>query len=175
MDVFDAIYGRCSIRSFDSSRSIPDDVLNRILEAATRAPSAGNLQPWRFIVVRDEGVKEDLARAALMQSWITEAPVIVVVCADLDASGVRYGERGRRLYAIQDSAAATMLMLLAAYALGLGACWVGAFDEDSVRKALNLPENIRPLSIVPLGYPAEKPYRTSRIPLTKIVYYDRFG
>jgi nitroreductase len=174
MDVFEAIRGRRSVRRF-SSADVSDEDLRRILEAAIWAPSAGNLQPWRFVVVRDRGVKEGLARAALNQMFIAEAPVVVVVCADVERSGMYYGDRGRYLYCIQDTAAAIQNMLLAAYALGYGTCWVGAFREEVVREILGLPDNVRPVAIIPIGRPAEKPRPPARIPLEHVVFYERFG
>ncbi|MEM1872915.1 MAG: nitroreductase family protein, partial [Candidatus Nezhaarchaeales archaeon] len=106
MDVFEAIRGRRSIRTYIPSE-IGLDKLKMVLEAAIWAPSAGNLQPWEFVVVDDKDVMMHLARASLHQMWMSEASAIIAVCADVDRSGAIYGERGRRLYAIQDCAAAT--------------------------------------------------------------------
>jgi len=128
-----------------------------------------------FIVVKDEKIKERLAEAALGQMWMTTAPVIVVVCANLERSASRYGERGRNLYAIQDTAAAIENMLLAAHALGYGACWVGAFDEEEVRRILSIPHGLRPVALIPIGKPAEEPSIPYRRSLKDIVHKDVFG
>lgn len=173
MDVFEAIRGRRSVREFK-----PDPVggknLKRILEAGRLAPSAGNCQPWEFVVVRDNGIKRKLARAALNQSFIAEAPVAIVVCANIRRTSSFYGKRGADLYCIQDTAAAAQNIQLAAYALGYGTCWVGAFDEAAAAEAINTPHGIRPLAIIPLGVPAEKPEPTPRLPLDRIVHYNQF-
>ncbi|MCS7140357.1 MAG: nitroreductase family protein [Candidatus Nezhaarchaeota archaeon] len=174
MEVFEAIKSRRSIRSY-----VPSEVnvkqLETILEAARWAPSAGNLQPWEFIVVDDRDIMRALARASLNQMWMIEASYIVAVCADLDRTGMIYGERGRRLYSIQDCAAATQNMLLAAHSLGLGTCWIGAFYEDEVKKILKLPDNVRPLALVTIGRPRETPAPPARRRLEEIVHYNAFG
>ncbi|RLF13512.1 MAG: nitroreductase family protein [Thermoprotei archaeon] len=174
MELFEAIRSRRSIRRF-RDEDIPEEDLKKILEAAIWAPSAGNLQPWEFIVVKNEETKRRLAMAALGQMWMTTAPVIIVVCANLEKSAWRYGTRGRELYAIQDTAAAIENMLLAAHALGYGSCWVGAFDEDEVRRILNIPEGVRPVALIPIGRPAERPSPPSRIPLDRVVYGEEYG
>lgn len=173
MDLFEAIYGRRSIRAFKPD-PVREEDLKKILETATAAPSAGNRQPWEFIVVKDTEKKSELARAALGQSFIEEAPVVVVVCANLERSSRVYGRRGEELYAIQDTAAAIQNMLLAAFALGYGTCWVGAFDEHEVSKILRIPSGVRPVAIIPIGKPAEKPSRTSRLPLDRIVHRETY-
>ncbi len=162
MDFWEVIERRYSLRDFDPSRDVAPEDVEKILRAAIRAPSAGNLQSWFFVVVREEEKKEALARAALEQRFITQAPVVVVVCADPDRSATRYGGRGVNLYCLQDTAAATENLLLAAVALGLGGCWVGAFHEEEAARALNLPSHLRPVAIVPLGYPTRP--RTGRAP-----------
>lgn len=156
MDVYDAIYGRQSVRHFDSSKDVPRLLVEKLLKAAVQAPSAGNIQPWRFFVINDEEIKRGLVGAALGQHFIAEAPVVVVVVVDLNVSSYGYGSRGTDLYSIQDSAAAIENLMLAAYAEGLGTCWVGAFDERIASKVLNLPDNIRPLAMLPIGYPRKK-------------------
>lgn len=162
MDFWEVIESRYSLRDFDPSRDVAPEEVEKILRAAIRAPSAGNLQPWFFVVVREAEKKEALARAGLDQRFIARAPVVVVVCADPDRSAMRYGGRGVNLYCLQDTAAATENLLLAAVALGLGGCWVGAFNEEEATRALDLPSHLRPVAIVPLGYPARP--RTRRTP-----------
>lgn len=173
MDVFEAIKGRKSIREF-STEQLDEDDLKRILDAGRLAPSAGNCQPLEMVVVKDEKTKEDLARAALGQSFVAEAPVVIVICANIPRTSSRYGRRGAELYCIQDTAAATQNILLAAYALGYGTCWVGAFDERAAAKAINAPLEVRPVAIVPIGKPAEKPSPAPKLPLSKIVHQDGF-
>ena len=128
LDVFEVIKKRRSIRSF-KSKPIPKEFLNRILEAAQWAPSAGNCQARDFIIVNDLEVKRRLRDAALDQSFIEEAPVNIIVCANEERSSRRYGDRGRKLYCLLDAASAVQNILLAVHALGLGACWIGAIQE----------------------------------------------
>jgi len=173
LEVFEAIKTRRSIRSF-TDEDVSNEDIERILDAARYAPSAGNIQPWIFIVVRDEKIKMRLSEAALGQFFIEEAPVVIVVCADEERSRRGYGDRGAKLYCIQDTAAATQNILLAAHALGLGACWIGAFNEEEVKKILNIPEGVRPVAIIPIGHPAEKPRIIFKRPLSEIVRYETF-
>lgn len=174
MEVFEAIRGRRSIRTYIPSEVSPEQ-LRSVLEAAIWAPSAGNLQPWEFVIVDDIDVMRHLARASLSQMWMCEASAIIAVCADVDRTGAIYGERGRRLYAIQDCAAATQNMLLASHSLGLGTCWVGAFYEEEVRRILRLPANVRPLALVPIGQPGESPSPPARRSLREVVHHGVFS
>lgn len=174
MDVFDAINERRSVREFKPG-PVKEDDLEKILNAGRAAPSAGNCQPLELVVVKDQTIKRLLADAAYGQTFIAEAPIAVVVCANVARTSRRYGKRGEELYCIQDTAAATINMMLAAYALGYGTCWVGAFDEGAVANAIRAPAGVRPLAIVPLGKPAEKPAPPPRIPLEKIVHENVFG
>lgn len=157
MEVFEAIKKRRSIRKFDPSKEVTDEQIEKLLEAARWAPSAGNLQSWFFVVVKDQKIKNQLAKAALNQDFIAEAPVIIVSCADLERSASRYGTRGKELYAIQDATIATQNIWLEATEMGLGGVWVGAFDEDQVSQILDLPSHLRPIAILPIGYPVESP------------------
>jgi len=174
MNVFDCITTRRSVYKFEK-KEVDDKLIGVILYMATHAPSAGNVQEWHFIVVKDEEQKKNLAVAALNQSFIAEAPVVIVVCSDLERMSLRYDERGKALYAIQDTANACMLILLAANALGLGSCWVGAFDEYSVRKTLEIPDNLRPVSIIPIGYAAEKTEMPTRMQFEDVTSFDKYG
>lgn len=151
-DFWQVIKKRRSVRSFNSDRNVADNDLKKIIEAAKCAPSAGGIYPTDFIVVWDQKIKIQLAEAALGQYFISEAPVVIVVVSDLEKSVSRYGERGRNLYAIQDAAAATENLLLAATALGLGTCWIGAFSEKKISQILKLKKSQRPLTIIPVGY-----------------------
>ncbi len=170
MDLFEAIKERRSIRNY-LKNDVPDDMVESLLEAATWAPSEGNVQSWRFYVVKNRDVKKKLARAALNQEFVAEAPLVIVVCVDLDVAASSYGQRGINLYCLQSSGAAIQNMLLAAYALGLSTCWVGAFREGEVCETLKLPKKIRPVAIIPVGYPTgkSKSWRENWRNLTKTV------
>jgi nitroreductase len=173
LDVFEAIYGRRSNRKFRSNPP-PKEAIEKILDAGRYAPSAGNVQPWKFIVIRNDETRRKLAYAALSQGFIAEAPVNIVVCVDLVEARTSYGVRGETLYCIQDTAAAIENMLLAAYALGLGTCWVGAFNEEAVSRILDIPAGYRPIAIIPVGYPDEKPRPRPRKSLKEIVNFEKF-
>jgi nitroreductase len=174
LDVFKAIKTRRSIRAFTDQR-VTNEEVQKLIEAARWAPSAGNIQPWGFIIVRDPQVKHGLCEAALNQTFIEEAPVVIVVCANPMQSSKGYGSRGTDLYCIQDTAAATQNILLAAHALGLAACWVGAFNEEEAKKVLAVPDELRPIAIVPVGHPAEKPRARPRKQLNEIMHHETFS
>jgi len=173
LEVFEAIKTRRSIRAF-TNEEVSEEEVKKLIDAARQAPSAGNIQPWEFIIMRNPQRKRRLTVAALDQTFIEEAPVVIVVCANEARSGRGYGARGVTLYCLQDTAAATQNMLLAACALGLGTCWVGAFNEEEVRKVVNVPREIRPVAIVPVGHPAEKPRSAPKRSITEIVHYETF-
>jgi len=173
MELSEAIKGRRSIRAF-KQKDVPKETVEKLIDAARHAPSAGNIQPWEFVIVRKLEVKRKLARAALNQAFVEEAPVVIVVCANEMRSSMGYGYRGKTLYCIQDTAAATQNILLTAYSLGLGACWIGAFNENETKQALNAPESIRPVAIVPVGYPDETPSHRGIRSLSQIMRYETF-
>ena len=173
MDIFEAIRKRRSIRAF-TPEDVSKEEIERLLDAARHAPSAGNIQPWEFIVIRDFKIKQKVSMAALDQAFIEDAPVVIVVCANEILSGRGYGSRGATLYCLQDTAAAIQNMLLTACALGLGACWVGAFHEEDVRKTLNIPVGVRPVAIIPVGHPAEKPEIRFKRTLSDFVHYETY-
>jgi len=154
---------------------VDDKLIGVMLYSATHAPSAGNTQDWHFIVVKDESIRKKLAEAALRQRFIAEAPVVIVVCIDKEKVIMRYGKRGESLYSMQDTANATMILMLVAHALGLSTCWVGAFDEDRVGNILELPEQLRPIAIVPVGYSDETPRKPRRIPFEHLTSINTYG
>ncbi|OFW56645.1 MAG: hypothetical protein A2V52_02015 [Actinobacteria bacterium RBG_19FT_COMBO_54_7] len=171
MDVFEAIEKRHSVRDFDAGREVPSETVETLLQAACKAPTAGNIQPWRFCVVRRPDLKGELAEAALGQSFVSQAPVVIVVCADLDVHASAYGSRGAELYALQDCAAAAENILLCATALGLGSCWVGAFKEDRVVSALGLSRNVRPLALIPVGHAARAGSQPEKMAYERVTSY----
>jgi nitroreductase len=174
MDVLDAIKGRRSIRAFKSGKDVSEKTVEELIIAAQWAPSAGNIQPWEFIVVRTLEIKKRLTEAAFNQSFMEEAPVVIVVCTDENRSSEGYGQRGRTLYCLQDTAAATQNMHLAAYSTGLGTCWVGAFKEEEVREILNIPNGIRPVALIPIGYASEAPAARRKRAIKELVHNEVF-
>jgi len=173
MNVLEAIKGRRSIRAF-KSQNVSAETIEKLVDAARWAPSAGNIQPWEFIIVQKPEIKRRLAEAALGETFIEEAPVVIVVCANEDRSSQGYGIRGKTLYCLQDTAAAIQNIHLVAYSFGLGTCWVGAFREEEARKILKIPSGIRPVAIIPVGYPAEVPSTPNRRSINQIAHYEIF-
>lgn len=173
METLKCINERREIRSFKPD-PIPDDLLQKTLHAAIQAPSAGNIQDWEFIVVKSNETKQALASAALNQDFITQAPVVIAVCSNLEKIRQAYGDRGLSLYSIQDTAAAIQNLLLAAWDLGITGCWVGAFNERKVSEALYLPDHVRPLALIPLGFPADIPSKPKRNPIQTFLHKERY-
>ena len=155
MEFRQVLKDRRSVRRYEN-RPVSRETISKLIDAAEAAPSAGNLRARKYVIITRKEMARALAMAAYGQSQIETAPLIIVVCADVDRSASRYGDRGS-LYAIQDADAATMCLLLAAHDMGLGACWNGAFDDQIVREALGLEEHILPVAIISLGWPAESP------------------
>ncbi len=172
MDFFEVVKERRSIRAF-AATPIEPETLQAILEAANRAPSAGNLQAYEIYAVRQRSKRRALARAAGDQEFVAQAPVVLVFCAHPARSTPKYEERGEQLYALQDATIACTFAMLAATASGLASVWVGAFDNDAVRQAIDAPEEIVPVAILPIGYAAEKPTATPRRTLDTLVHRVR--
>ena len=168
MEFEEVLRKRHSIRKFEE-KEIPAEIIKKILELSNLSPSAGNLQARKVVLIKDKKIKEEIVQAALGQDFISEAPIVFVVCADLEESVGKYGERGKELYSIQDATIFASYLQLAATSLGLASCWVGAFEEEEVKRVLELPGGLKPIAIIPVGYPAESPYRTSRKDLDEII------
>jgi nitroreductase len=160
-NILDIIKSRRSVRKFQK-KEIPQEIVDKLIEALIWAPSAGNLQSRKFYFIFNQGIKEKLVEAAGGQDFISQAPLVIIGCTD-DKIIYRYGERGKNLYSICDVAASIQNLMLSAQEFGLGTVWVGAFNEKEVSKILNLPENLRPIAIIPVGYPAEKPMAPPRV------------
>lgn len=166
MDYFELIEKRASIRSY-LKREIEEEKLQKILKAANSAPSAGNLQGYEMVVVQDERKRRNLAKAAYGQSFVHQAPVNLVFLQDPQRSGRKYKTRGRELYSLQDATIAATFAHLASFDLGLGSCWVGAFDEAGVKEVLET--ELRPVVLIVIGYPKSKGGRTGRRKLEDLV------
>lgn len=173
MDFWRVIKKRKMIRAYQA-QNVSDELVWKLLEAAHTAPSAGHTQVQEFIVVRDPEMKNRLGEAALEQMFVAEAPVVLVVCSNMERSVWRYGTRGQQFYSIVDGAFASLLILLACVDLGLSACFVGAFDDAAVSRVLGLPKHVRPVGIIPVGYPGERPGRLRRLQLKGLVHVDRW-
>ena len=171
MKVMEAIAERRSIRSF-SGRPVEEEKLLRILEAGRLAPSARNMQDWKFVVVKDPGLRRRLAEAARNQEFVAQAPIVIAACGTSDYVMTC----GQHTYTI-DVAIAVDHMTLAAVEEGLGTCWIGAFYEDKVKGILGVPQTVRVVALLPMGYPAETANTAEgmpkpRKPLEEIVVYD---
>jgi nitroreductase len=164
MDVLEAISIRRSVRKY-GSEAIDEGHLGQILEAARLAPSAGNRQPWRFVIVEDKNLKEKVSVAANRQTFLKDASVIVVAATDPDASA-RWHEK--------DTMIALEHVVLAATSLGYGTCWIGAFDETEVKRLLKIPERIRVVALLPIGVSNEKPEARPRKDFHEIFYKNEW-
>ena len=173
MDLSDAVAKRRSIRTY-KKQDLPQGVVEQLLESARRAPSAGNVQPWEFVVACTQKTKMAISQAAFGQKGIQEASVVIVVCADEKRAAESYGDRGRTLYCLQDTAVAIQNILLTACSLGLGSCWIGAFKEDEIRKVINAPKHMRPVALIPVGYPNESPDARPRRPIGEVMHKETF-
>jgi nitroreductase len=169
MDFFEVIRNRHSVRKY-KNKPIEEEKMKKILETINSAPSAGDLQAYEIFLVKDLEKKRALAEAALNQDSIVEAPVVLVFCAHPSRSSWRYGNRGEKLYSLQDATIAASYAQLAATALGLASVWIGSFYEDRVLKVIGNPKGVVPVAIIPIGYPAEEPYTTPRRKLKDLVH-----
>ena len=157
MDAMEAILSRRSVRRY-THQEISDDLIQELLRAAMSAPSAGNAQPWHFVIVNDRVLLQEIPKFHPYSGMLNEAPVAIVVCVDLDA-----GPEG---FLVQDGSAATENILIAAHAKGLGAVWLGVYPLRErimgLRKLLAIPERILPLSLIAIGHPMERLPREDR-------------
>jgi nitroreductase len=168
VELFEVIKRRRSVRAF-APQAVEAEKVARVLEAANAAPSAGNLQGYEILRVTRKQDRTALARAALGQYFIAEAPLVLVFCANPARSAAKYGERGARLYAVQDATIACTFAMLAATALGLGTVWVGAFNDAAVERVLGTRELV-PVAILPIGYAAEAPEPAPRRTIQDLVH-----
>ena len=175
MDVLTALQNRRSVRKYDSSIEVNDETIRELLDAARQAPSWKNMQCWRFLVLRDEEKKKQLAESLHQGNpavkALTDAPAVIVACGDPEASG-RIDDKE---YYLLDTGLAVQQLMLAAHARGLGTCWVAFFDETKAREACNVPPEYKIVAITPLGVPAKESRPTPRMELDDMVYRDGWG
>jgi nitroreductase len=163
VSLVDVVLSRRSIRRYEQ-KEIPKDVLDKILDAGRQAPSAANKQPWRFIVVTDPEIKVELSKG-MFNRFIKDTPVTIVGCAHKDIIAGKWS--------IVDTTIALQNMVIAAWAMGVGSCWIGDFNEGKVKKLLSIPENWNIVALVSFGYPAEKP-QPKKKPLEEIASFNKF-
>jgi len=179
----DLVRSRRSVRQY-TQEEVSRETIASILEAGRQAPSGNNAQPWRFIVVRDEGTKQRLYKAAGKQGFILEAPVTIAVVADPSAKmkpATRSSSSGQQvptlavIKAVRDTAIAADHMVMEAADMGLGTCWVAKFEQEDIRPVLDVPEDCFVVALITLGYAAVKAEASSRYPLHEIVFNERYG
>jgi len=173
LDFYEVIRTRRSVRSY-KNKPILEEVLNRVLETARIAPSGSNRQPWKFILVKDEALKQKMILACKNQTFVAEAPVIVVACGKKIPSN-RGGYMGEMSMLVDVSIAFTHL-ILAARAEGLGTCWIGAFNNNEIKRLLEVPNGYEVIAVTPLGYPPEGVFTEprNRKNLDEIVSLNKF-
>jgi nitroreductase len=149
--------------------------MDQLLHAMTLAPSAGNLQSYAVKVIACPELQRRLAAAAGQQMFLCEAAALLLFCADGSRSAARYRKRGESLYSVQDATIACTFAMLAATDVGLASVWVGAFDEDWVRRIVGAPDALRPVAILALGYGDERPDRRPRRPIEEVAQFSGYG
>ncbi|MFH1682268.1 MAG: nitroreductase family protein [Candidatus Woesearchaeota archaeon] len=170
-DILELIKSRRNTKEF-LPKFVDWDKISKIVDAGRHAPSCGNLQNWKFIVVINNDKKQELADAALQQYDLINAGALIVICAEPEKAERYYGLRGERLYTVQNCAAAAQNMLLEAHSLGLSSRWIGAFEEEMVKRILKVPEDARPQIIIAIGYPKFVPEKPPKLPLESVVFFN---
>jgi len=171
--LLDAILKRRTCKEF-TDKAVEFDTVAQIIQAGSHAPSAGNLQNWKFIVITDNKLLRQLYHHTMEQDVFNTAPIGVIVCSDMELSQRYYGLRGKRLYSVQDCAACIQNMLLAAEAFELGACWVGAFDEEKVASMFSIPDEVRAQAIILFGHPAQEPEEKKVKRIEDLIYFNKY-
>jgi len=169
MDFSELINTRYSVRAYTPD-AVEEDKLQRLLEAARLAPTAANRQPFQLIVIHTAGREEELKRI-YRKDWFVQAPLVIGICGIPAEAWVR---RDGKSYMDVDVAIVMDHLILAAADLGLGTCWVGAFDPSAAREILALPDDVEPIAFTPLGYPADQPRPKKRKTLSELVRYERW-
>ena len=165
--------GRRSFRKY-KKKEVPISLVGEIIDLARYAPSSGNLQSWRFVVVTDQDKRNQIAEASMQQQWMSEAPVHIVVCNDYEDVKKHYGKLGK-MYSIQNCANVAFALSLIAYDQGLGSCWVGAFDNEAVQRILEIPDNMDPEVIITLGYADEVKEPSMRDDPEYMTFFNAWG
>jgi nitroreductase len=179
MDFMDVIEKRRSIRKYKSD-PVPEEKLNKVLEAARLAPSWSNLQCWSYIIVKDKDTKKALADVLPsgnpVRNAFTQAPIVIAACADPERSGHIGSEKiGDRDWHVLDLGISMQQLVLAATNEGLGTCWACWFSEPKMKGILQVPDNIDVVALTPLGYPDEEPKAKRRKALEELIYYEHYG
>jgi nitroreductase len=173
MDILDCISTRRSIRRF-ADLPVEFEKIGNILNAARDAPSAGNLQDWKFILITDKEKIEKISKACFEQYWIANAPICFVACVEPAKTKRYYGDKGDT-YSIMNGAAAVQNMLLATHQQGLASCWVAAFEETILKRELGIPDDITIIAVLPVGYPDEQVPKPTRFTIEDVTFIENWG
>lgn len=173
-DVMKLIESRKTIRKY-TSQSVEQEKIGMMIEAAMRAPSAGNLQNWNFTIVTSQDAKTKIARHSSEQYWIQDAPVVVIACTDEKEMKEYYGDRGVNNYSINNISAAIENFMLMGASLNIQCCWVGAFDENQIRSIISAPSSATPRAVITLGYPAEHPKKQPQKHIQNVLFKESYG
>jgi len=171
LDVFEAIKGRRSVRKYKAD-PVPEELIEKILEAGRWAPSGSNIQPWEFIVINDPKVLDMIRKVS--PGYFGGSPLAILVCSDKERAR-KFGGPGESYLAMVDCAMAAQNMLLTAYALGLGSCPIKSFSQTAVKEILEIPDHLEPELLIAIGYPAQKPSPPPRRPLSEIAHLNKCG
>jgi nitroreductase len=174
VEFIDVVNERRSTRVF-TDQPVEHEKVEQILKATNAAPSAGNMQAYEIYLVRDTATRQALMKAAYDQEFIFQAPIVLVFCTHPERNQARYGQRGERLYAVQDATIACTIAMLAARDLDLGSVWVGAFNDDGVYQAIGSPPGQTPVAVLPIGYPAAWPAARPRRDVKDLVHEIGIG
>ena len=172
MDLIDVLEKRYSCKSYND-KTIDENLLFNIIQNAVLAPNSGNLQAWKFIVVKDREKREQIALSCIKQMWMTHAPVHIVICSDLEVLNKYYNEKAD-LYATQDCSAAAENILLLAANYGLASCWISAFDESMIKRNLSIPDHVIPKVIIALGYTNKNFKEKTRYSIDSYTFFDEY-
>lgn len=167
MYLFEIIKNRRSVRKFED-KDLPKEMIEKLIEAIIWAPSAGNLQARKFYFVYNDGIKNKIAELC-GQNWVAQAPLVAVACADKEQSAFKYGQQGRDLYSIIDTSLSIQNLMLQAFELGLGSTPVGAFDESELAELFDMDSDLKPILVIPIGFPAENPAIANRVSYNEAV------
>jgi len=171
MELDKCISKRRSIKSY-KDKAVSFNLISKLIDAAHFAPSSGNLQNWRFVIVKDDKKRQDLARACLNQLWMTEAPIHIVICSDNSKLKTHY-EKTTKKFMHENCAAAIQNLILKAFDLGLGTCWVGSINTTMVERVIEADE-VDIIAVITVGYPAEKPI-SKRHKIEELTYFEKYG
>lgn len=183
MEFMEVVDQRVSVRAF-IKKEVADDMIFQILSCGHKAPTGGNIQPWEFIIIKNPSLKQEIVKTTFVgndehssktQAWMLNAPVFIVVCADVERSMARYGKKAAESLVYLDCSACIENMLLASVDLHLASCYVSGFRENELTSVLGLPDGVIPVAVIPIGYPAGLTEKRTKRPLESLIHHETFG